>query len=397
MAMTPILLESTTISKDFKPLQDLAIKQPSEVEMVETLPFQQLVEAPSETPAFAKGEEQTSADAQQDLSFQETALKDNLAEALHDSEEEPLEAFFAFCSVPSEYMKSTMEAAEVEANQGQKPVKKNLAEDFSMSENVSSLKAASPETDVNTKGLGLTSEELSFFKNSEGLKATELQNLQAQKMEMLSQKQLSDIQEETHAVAEAVPFGANEAFLMGALEQEKSETEPAVMPLLVGEGSQKITYYAETTNRLNSRTMVSQIVDQIPYEALKTEGQQHFKLQIHPKELGEVQVHLVMMEQGKLQATFSGSPYTMDLLQQGSDLLCESLKKEGFDALSENFSFTSDQSFQRGFEREAFATPTLHPLGQSAQQDAIQLDRLESSMRQLFQHQGSGLSVSLNV
>ncbi|MGL4426351.1 MAG: flagellar hook-length control protein FliK [Alphaproteobacteria bacterium] len=397
MAMTPILLESTTISKDFKPLQDLAIKQPSEVEMVETLPFQQLVEAPSETPAFAEGEEQTSADAQQDLSFQDTALKDNLAEALHDSEEEPLEAFFAFCSVPSEYMKSTMEAAEVEANQGQKPVKKNLAEDFSMSENVSSLKAASPETDVNTKGLGLTSEELSFFKNSEGLKATELQNFQAQKMEMLSQKQLSDIQEETHAVAEAVPFGANETFLMGALEQEKSETEPAVMPLLVGEGSQKITYYAETTNRLNSRTMVSQIVDQIPYEALKTEGQQHFKLQIHPKELGEVQVHLVVMEQGKLQATFSGSPYTMDLLQQGSDLLCESLKKEGFDALSENFSFTSDQSFQRGFEREAFATPTLHPLGQSAQQDAIQLDRLESSMRQLFQHQGSGLSVSLNV
>ncbi|MGL5719365.1 MAG: flagellar hook-length control protein FliK [Alphaproteobacteria bacterium] len=393
MAMTPILLESTTISKEFKPFRDLAIKQPSEVEMGETLLFQQLVEAPSETPAFAEGEEQISTDAQQDISSQDTALKDNLVEDVHDSEEEPLEAFFAFCSVPSEYMKSTMEAAEVEANQGKKPVKNNLAEDFSMSENVSSLKAARPETDVSTKGLGLT-EEPSFFKNSEDLKAIELQT---QKMEMLSQNQLSEVQEETHVVAEAVPSGANEAFLIGTLEQEKSEIEPAVTPLVVGEGSQKITYYAETTNRLNSRAMVSQIVDQIPYESLKTEGQQHFKLQIHPKELGEVQVHLVMMEQGKLQATFSGSPYTMDLLQQSSDLLCESLKKEGFDALSENFSFTSDQSFQRGFEREAFATPPLHPLGQSAQQDAIQLDRLESSMRQLFQHQGSGLSVSLNV
>ncbi|MGL4825578.1 MAG: flagellar hook-length control protein FliK, partial [Alphaproteobacteria bacterium] len=257
--------------------------------------------------------------------------------------------------------------------------------------------AASPETDVNTKGLGLTSEEPSFFKNSEDLKATELPNLQAHKMEMLSQNQIFEVQEETHAVEEAVPSGANEAFLIGALEQEKIEIEPAVTPLVVGEGSQKITYYAETTNRLNSRAMVSQIVDQIPYEALKTEGQQHFKLQIHPKELGEVQVHLVMMEQGKLQATFSGSPYTMDLLQQSSDLLCESLKKEGFDALSENFSFTSDQSFQKGFEREASATPALLNLDQSAQQDAIQLDRLESSMRQLFQHQGSGLSVSLNV
>ncbi|MGL5784381.1 MAG: flagellar hook-length control protein FliK [Alphaproteobacteria bacterium] len=394
MAMMPILLEST-ISQDFKPFQELSLKQPSEIEMEEISPFKQLIEAPSESPGFSETIAQAAATPQQDISSQDPELKDYLDEELYAREEDSLEAFFAFCSAPLHPMKDAMETAEAEETHGQKLSKKNLLEDFS------TLETAIPETDVKMQKLDLTPEEALLLKSIEALKTEELQHaktqtLQVQKMEMLSQEQLSEFQE-AHAVLEPKSSETGEAFLIGASEQETAEIEPAVAPLLMEEGAHKISYYTEATTSSNSRVMVSQIVDRIPYEALQTEGQQHFKLQIHPKELGEVQVHLVMMEQGKLHATFSGLPYAIDLLQQSSDLLCESLKKEGFDALSENFSFTSDQSFQRGFEREAFVTPSLHPLGQIAQQDQVQLDRLESSMRQLLQHQGSGLSVSLNV
>jgi Flagellar hook-length control protein FliK len=410
MPTMPILLERST-STASKPFQELSVKQPAALEAGETPLFQQLVDASpsptSSTPAPVEQSAETSGTSDQDSALTVGALDDRTdalpLENPHDPEDaEPLEALFAFCSVPplepspTTEPKTKREVKREEINTQQVSKKCSFeiafaADGLSSVENVEALEIV--EAAATVKKLKTEPQDASFLEEIEVLRSAALQTLQEQPLQSLLEKPSLEGQSSLLALAKQTLGPDSE----GDLERDQAEMVPTLTSLLIGEGSYKMPYDSDYSSRTNPRAIVNQIADQIPYEALKIEGQQHFKLQIHPKELGEVQVHLVLMEQGKVHATFSGSAYTMDLLQQGANLLCDSLTKEGFDALSENFSFTSDQSFQRGFEREGAVAPTSLTLDHSIQQSVLQSDRLEASIRQLLQHQGSGLNVSLTI
>lgn len=155
----------------------------------------------------------------------------------------------------------------------------------------------------------------------------------------------------------------------------------------------------EGTSSYTGTSLISQVLNHVPYETLQQEGTHRFQIQLHPKELGEIQVDLTVSKEGKLQAAFSGAAQALEVLQQGTHLLCSALQQEGFEVQQEAFSFNSNPSFQQESQgKEAKPQPGIGATSAYAS-PTPSLSSLTQGMglHQLYQSQGTGLSVNVSV
>ena len=155
----------------------------------------------------------------------------------------------------------------------------------------------------------------------------------------------------------------------------------------------------EGTSSPQGQAVIAQVLEHLPSNVVQQEGSQQFKIQLHPKELGEIQIHVTVSEGGNLQAAFSGATKALEALQQGTQLLCNALQQQGFQVQPEAFSFSSNLSFQQESKGKESGSQSKVGMVASYQQHqpAMATVMADSNLNQWYRSQGTGLNVNLSV